>query len=108
MHLQIAHEPLQPNRWADRDTTFAGMLQNLVDSTAAASEAKSMGRPLSCDTRKGSCPAMAHAVLQRLRWNFRSASSTAAIGGVLSTEPLSFEFSEALCAVRCWCRGAAL
>ena len=43
VHLQIAHEALQPNRWADRDTTFAGMLQNLVDSTAAANEARSMG-----------------------------------------------------------------
>ena len=62
MHLQIGHEPLQPNRWADRDTTFAGMLQNLVDSTAAASEAKSMGRPLSCDFRDGNCTAMVYAV----------------------------------------------
>lgn len=32
-----------PDRWVDRDTTFAGMLQNLLDSAAAASEAKSMG-----------------------------------------------------------------
>ena len=31
------------HRWVDRDTTFAGMLQNLLDSAAAASEAKSMG-----------------------------------------------------------------
>ena len=62
MHLRIAHEPLQPNRWADRDTTFAGMLQNLVDSTAAASEARSMGRPLLCDYRDCSSPAMMRAV----------------------------------------------
>lgn len=46
MRLRIAHEPLQPDRWADRDTTFAGMLQNLLDSAAAASEAKSMGKNL--------------------------------------------------------------
>ena len=43
MPLQIVHEPLQQNRWADRDTTFAGMLQNLADCSADASKAKSMG-----------------------------------------------------------------
>ena len=42
--LRISREPLQPNRWADRDTSFAGMLQNLLDSAAAASETKSMGK----------------------------------------------------------------
>ena len=42
--LKISDEPLQPNRWADRDTSFAGMLQNLLDSAAAASETKSMGK----------------------------------------------------------------
>lgn len=67
VHLQIAREPLRPDRWADRDTTFAGMLQNLLDSAAAASEAKSMGKEYSCDSKDGVSTSMTEMVTLSLR-----------------------------------------
>ena len=67
VHLQIAREALRPDRWADRDTSFAGMLQNLLDSAAAASEAKSMGKAHSCESRDGVCASMTRIATPFLR-----------------------------------------
>ena len=44
MPLRISHQQLSANRWTtDRDMTFTDMLLSLLESTAAAAEAKNMG-----------------------------------------------------------------
>ena len=44
MPLRISHQELSANRWTtDRDMTFTDMLLSLLESTAAAAEAKNMG-----------------------------------------------------------------
>ncbi len=44
MPLRISHQELSGNRWTtDRDMTFTDMLLSLLESTAAAAEAKNMG-----------------------------------------------------------------